>query len=162
MATKKAAKPAAKATKTVAKPKFVAPQLPAGFKAITSGSYGEEWDYEKHPTLQGVVSSDVREVEQKPMRRGEKPRTTRVVTITSSEDGRAYTLWESASLRDFFDGLHRGMEVAVVYQGTKDVGRPQPMKLFVGAYTEEDAAALVDDAPPARASKKAPAKKSRR
>ena len=161
MATKKSAlplnprgKPAAKAP---ARPKV---QLPAGFRAITSGAYGEQWDYENNPLLQGTVASEVREVE---TGKGKDKRTSRVVTIKSSDDGKSYTLWESASLRAFFDHLHVGQEVAVVFHGYKDVGRPQPMKEFEGAFTEEDADAIgADDEPLPRrpAAKKAAAKKT--
>lgn len=162
MATKKTpARPAAKKTaakKTMARRPNV--QLPAGFRAITTGAYGEQWDYENHPLLQGAVASEVREVE---TGKGKDKRTSRVVTIKSSDDGKSYTLWESASLRAFFDHLHVGQEVAVVFHGYKDVGRPQPMKEFEGAFTEEDADAIdVDDEPLPRrpAAKKAAAKKT--
>lgn len=137
-------------------------QLPAGFRAITTGAYGEQWDYENNPLLQGTVASEVREVE---TGKGRDKRTSRVVTIKSSDDGRNYTLWDSASLRAFFDHLHVGQEVAIVFHGYKDVGRPQPMKEFEGAFTEEDADAIVgDDEPQTRRApaKKAAAKKVRR
>lgn len=162
MATKKTpARPAAKkaaANKTTTRRPNV--QLPAGFRAITTGAYGEQWDHENHPLLQGTVASEVREVE---TGKGKDKRTSRVVTIKSSDDGKSYTLWESASLRAFFDHLHAGQEVAVVFHGYKDVGRPQPMKEFEGAFTEEDADAIgVDDEPLPRrpAAKKAAAKKT--
>lgn len=162
MATKKTpARPAAKkaaAKKTMARRPNV--QLPAGFRAITTGAYGEQWDYENNPLLQGTVASEVREVE---TGKGRDKRTSRVVTIKSSDDGKSYTLWESASLRAFFDHLHVGQEVAVVFHGYKDVGRPQPMKEFEGAFTEEDADAIgADDEPLPRrpAAKKAAAKKT--
>ena len=162
MATKKTpARPAAKkaaAKKTMARRPAV--QLPAGFRAITTGAYGEQWDYENNPLLQGTVASEVREVE---TGKGKDKRTSRVVTIKSSDDGKSYTLWESASLRAFFDHLHVGQEVAVVFHGYKDVGRPQPMKEFEGAFTEEDADAIDADGEPLPrrpAAKKAATKKT--
>lgn len=136
-------------------------QLPAGFRAITSGAYGEQWDYENNPLLQGTVASEVREVE---MGKGRDKRTSRVVTIKSSDDGKSYTLWESASLKAFFDHLRVGQEVAVVFHGYKDVGRLQPMKDFEGAFTDEDADAIgAEDEPlPRRPAAKKAAKKTTR
>lgn len=159
MATKKSAP--TKSTAKKAAPSFTKVQLPAGFRAITTGEYGEEWEYEKNPLLQGVVAGSVREVE---AGSGRNKRINRVVSIKSNDDGHTYTVWESASLKAFFDGLQPGMEVAVAFHGYKDVGKPQPMKLFEGAYTEEDADAVgqLDDEPPKRAAKKAAAKKTSR
>ena len=101
--------------------------------------------------------------------KGKDKRVSRVVTVKSDDDGKSYTVWESASLRSWFDNLRLGMQVAVVFHGYKDVGRPQPMKNFEGAFTEEDADALGvegDDGEstrPRRApAKKAAAKKTRR
>lgn len=169
MAFKKPTKTAAKTTpakkvtaasKNKAAPAWSKVQLPAGFRAITTGAYGEQWDYENNPLLQGTVASEVREVE---TGKGKDKRTSRVVTIKSSDDGKSYTLWESASLRAFFDHLHVGQEVAVVFHGYKDVGRPQPMKEFEGAFTEEDADAIDADGEPLPrrpAAKKAATKKT--
>lgn len=162
MATKKTVRPAAKkaAPKSNRNAAWSKVQLPAGFRAITSGAYGEQWDYENNPLLQGTVASEVREVT---AGKGKNQRTSRVVTIKSSDDGKSYTLWESASLGAFFDGLHVGQSVAVVFHGYKDVGKPQPMKDFEGAYTEEDAEEMdAEDEPPPRrpAAKKAAAKKT--
>lgn len=159
MATKKSA-PVKSAAKKAA-PSFAKVQLPAGFRAITTGEYGEEWEYEKNPLLQGVIAGAVREVE---AGSGRNKRINRVVSIKSNDDGHTYTVWESASLKAFFDGLQPGMEVAVAFHGYKDVGKPQPMKLFEGAYTEEDADAVgqLDEPTPKRAAKKAAAKKTRR
>lgn len=157
MATKKTApakKPAAKKAPTFAKV-----QLPSGFRAITTGEYGEEWEYEKNPLLHGVVTGNVREVEAGSDR---NKRINRVVSVKSSDDGRTYTVWESASLKAFFDGLRPGMEVAIAFHGYKDVGKPQPMKVFEGAYTEEDAeaaAAEYEAQPKNEAAKKVAAKR---
>lgn len=162
MATKKApaktaAKKAAPAKKATANAAWAKVQLPAGFRAITSGAYGEEWEYESNPLLQGIVASQVREVT---TGKGKDQRTSRVVTVKSDDDGKSYTVWESASLKTFFDHLRPGMQVAVVFRGYKDVGRPLPMKNFEGAFTEEDAGAVgIDDEQPPR---RAPAKKTSR
>lgn len=170
MATKQAAKKiAAKSTKGAKT--YAKVELPKGFTAIASGSFGDVWDYENHPVLVGKVTGDVREIEQKAKRKGEKDRTTRVITVKSEDDGKLYTVWESAALEEFFNHVQRGMRVAITFHGFRDVGRPQPMKVFQGAFTDEDAAEFVDDENdsevlerPAKkrapANKRAPAKKA--
>lgn len=156
MATKKTA-----AKKATTNDKFAKVALPSGFRAITSGDYGDEWEYEKNPLLVGVVSGDVREVE---AGTGRNKRISRVVTVKSDDDGRNYTLWESASLKAFFDHVQRGMQVAIAFHGYRDVGKPQPMKVFEGAFTEEDAEAIGetgDVPPPKKSVSKAKAGKAR-
>jgi hypothetical protein len=114
--------------------------------------------------LVGKVTGDVRTITQKAKRKGEKPRDTRVITVKSEADGRLYTVWESIALEEFFNHVQRGMRVALTFHGLRDVGRPQPMKVFQGAFTDEDAAEFVDDEndeAPAPAKKRAPAKKAR-
>lgn len=146
MATKKTVPakraPAKRARKTDANAKWGEVALPSGFRAITSGDYGEEWQYEDNPLLQGMVAGDVREVE---AGTGRNKRVSRVIGIKSDEDGRIYTLWESAALKAFFDHVHRGMQVAVAFHGYRDVGKPQPMKVFEGAFTEADAAEIGEE-----------------
>ena len=78
-------------------------------------------------------------------RKGEKARETRVITVKSEADGKTYTVWESTALEEFFNHVQRGMRVAITFHGLRDVGRPQPMKVFQGAFTDEDAAEFVDD-----------------
>lgn len=117
---------------------WAAVQLPAGFRAITTGDYGEEWDYEEQPLLAGVVEGDVREIE---VGKGRDKRLSRVLGVRA-EDGRVYTVWESASLKAFFDHVQRGQTVCIAFHGYRDVGRPQPMKVFEGAFTEDDAALI--------------------
>lgn len=160
MATKQAAK---KSTKAAKGKTYAKVELPKGFTAITSGAFGEVWDYENHPVLVGKVTGDVRTVKQKPKAKGEKPRDTRVITVKSEADGKLYTVWESAALEEFFNHVQRGMRVAISFHGLRDVGRPQPMKVFQGAFTDEDAAEFIDDEnddAPAPA-KRAPAKKAK-
>jgi hypothetical protein len=157
---------AKKAVKRVVKTKasFAKVELPKGFTAIATGSFGDVWEYEKHPVLVGKVTGDVRTITQKAKRKGEKPRDTRVITVKSEADGRLYTVWESIALEEFFNHVQRGMRVALTFHGLRDVGRPQPMKVFQGAFTDEDAAEFVDDEndeAPAPAKKRAPAKKAR-
>lgn len=156
---------AKKVVRKTASKSYAKVELPKGFTAIASGSFGDVWDYENHPVLVGKVTGDVRSVTQKPRKKGEKPRETQVITVKSEADGKLYTVWESTALEEFFKHVARGMRVAISFHGLRDVGRPQPMKVFQGAFTDEDAAEFVDDenddafAPTAR--KRAPAKKAR-
>jgi hypothetical protein len=142
MATKKAAKSSKKDYSGV--------QLPSGFRSITTGDYGDVWDYENDPTLVGQVTSDVREVE---TGKGKNRRVSRVVTVLDENDGRTYTLWESASLRGFFDLVQKSHRVCVVFKGYRDIGKPQPMKDFEGAISEEDMDALEETKPVKRNAK---------
>jgi len=98
---------AKKAVKRVVKTKasFAKVELPKGFTAIATGSFGDVWEYEKHPVLVGKVTGDVRSITQKAKRKGEKPRDTRVITVKSEADGRLYTVWESIALEEFFNAM---------------------------------------------------------
>lgn len=163
MATKVTSrKPAAAKAPTNANARWDAVALPSGFRAITSGDYGEDWDYESRPLLVGVVNGDVRDVE---IGTGAKKRTSRVTTVLSADDNRGYTVWESASLKPFFDHVARGMQVAIAFHGYRDVGKPAPMKVFEGAFTEDDAASIGEDgvvpAPKKTPTTKTPARKAR-
>lgn len=166
MATKQTA-----SKKTVSKKSksYANVELPAGFTAIASNEFGDIWEYENHPVLVGKVLGDVRTVTQKAKRKGEKDRETRVITIRSEADGKIYAVWESTALEEFFNHVRRGLRVAITFHGLRDVGRPQPMKVFQGAFTDEDAAEFIDDEndyvpdeekKPA-AKKRAPAKKAK-
>lgn len=136
MATKAKARPAAKkaAPAKKAKPanskKWAQVELPDGYKAIGSGEFGERWDFEENPSIEGTVDG-IREVESGT---GKNKRTSRVMTV-QTEDG-PIDVWESASLRKFFDECEDGSEVAIIFKGYRDVGKPQPMKDFVGAIKE--------------------------
>jgi hypothetical protein len=153
--------------KIASKKSYAKVELPKGFTAIASGSFGDVWDYENHPVLVGKVTGDVRTITQKAKRKGEKDRETAVITVKSEADGKLYTVWESTALEEFFKHVARGMRVAITFHGLRDVGRPQPMKVFQGAFTDEDAAEFVDDEnddtvsqPTSR--RKVPAKKARK
>lgn len=158
--TKTAAKPAKPGRKTAANP-FAHVQLPEGFTAITMGEFGDPWDYESDPVIQGTVSGDVREIEVPGDKRG-TTRTARAVTI-EADDGRRIDVWESASLKRWFDTIADGMAVAVVFQGYRDTGRPSPMKVFVGSIADEEAVERkrpTHKLPPLKAAK--PARKAAR
>jgi len=148
MATKAKAKAKAKpaAKKAAGKSnRWANTQLPKGFQPITSGEYGQPWDHEAMPLLQGVVSGELRTVEQG---KGKDKRETRVATIETDEG--CFDVWESASLSGFFDKLSDGMSVAVAFQGYRDTGKASPMKVIVGAIHEDD---IVDEAPKRRKKK---------
>lgn len=155
MATKQAAK---KSTKAAKGKSYAKVELPKGFTAIASGSFGDVWDYENHPVLVGKVTGDVRKVTQKAKRKGEKDRETGVITVKSEADGKLYTVWQSTALDEFFSHVRRGQRVAITFHGLRDVGRPQPMKVFQGAFTDEDAAEFVDDENDVETTTRAPAK----
>lgn len=129
-AKKTATKTAAKSTSAASNKKWANVQLPEGYTAISGGEFGERWDFEANPVIEGTVDG-VREVESGT---GKQKRTSRVLTVQTS-DG-PIDVWESASLRKFFDEVEDGSEVAVAFMGYKDVGRPQPMKNFVGAIKQ--------------------------
>jgi hypothetical protein len=157
MATKASAKTAGKtaSNKLSANARYAKVTLPEGFRPITSGDFGEEWDYENNPVLTGEVTSDVRTVE---TGKGRDKREARVITVLSENDGHSYTLWESTSLKGFFDEVQRGFRVSIAFHGFRDTGRPQPMKVFEGAIAEEH----LDDGSSARPAPKKAAKKTRR
>lgn len=146
--TTKSAKPARKAAPAS---KFAQVQLPEGFTAITAGEFGDPWNYQSEPVITGTVDGDVREIEVPGDKRG-TTRTARAVTI-ELDDGRRLDIWESASLKRWFDIIADGMSVALIYQGERDTGRPSPMKVFVGSIADDQI-----EATPTRA----PAKKTRR
>lgn len=153
--TKPARKAAKPARKTAAANKFAQVQLPEGFTAITAGEFGDPWDYESNPVITGTIDGDVREIEVP----GDKKGTTRIaraVTV-ATEDGRI-DVWESASLKRWFDTIVDGNTVALAFQGYRDTGRPSPMKVFVGSIADDE----VEGAKPARAPAKKAAKKTRR
>lgn len=137
---------------------FARVQLPEGFTAITAGEFGDPWDYQSRPVIQGTVDGDVREIEVPGDKRG-TTRTARAVTIETT-DGDRLDIWESASLKRWFDTIADGMTVAVIFQGERDVGRPSPMKVFTGSIADDEIA----DAKPAKSAKPAAkvARKTRR
>lgn len=139
MATRKTAPAKKTAGKTKAAPAALNKvQLPEGFAPVMNGEFGEEWDYETNNLLQGVLTGDIREVT---TGKGRSEHTSRVVNVASSDDGVIYTVWESASLRGWFDTIARcasGARVAVVFQGFRDVGKAAPMKVFIGSVHQDD------------------------
>lgn len=146
---KTATKPAAKG-----KNKWAAVQLPEGFKPITQGDFGQEWDYEKNPLIVGTVVGDTREVEGG---KGKDKWVKRVITVDSEAGDGLFDVWETASLAPFFDMVEDGQRVSVAFQGYRDTGKPSAMKVFVGGIEGDEAGD-----PPTMGRKSKPAKRGRR
>lgn len=130
-------------------------QMPEGFKAVTNGDMGEEWDYENDPIIVGGVEGEVRELQ---VGKGRDVRDARVMSVRDENDGRLYNVWESASLVTFFDTVAEGDRVSVAFQGYRDVGKASPMKVFLGAVEDNGQY----DEPAERKPAKKTASKSRR
>lgn len=154
MATSRKTAPAkktpAKAAKAAAN-KWANVQLPEGYTPISAGEFGDPWDFEADPVIIGTIDGDTREIVVNEGKRTEY--TTRAVTILR-DNGTRTDVWESASLKGWFDQLVDGLSVAIAFQGYRDVGKPSPMKVFVGSIASDEA-----DTKPAR---KTAAKKSAR
>lgn len=136
MATRKTASPAKKTAPakngraTKAENRWAHVQLPEGFVPVQNGDFGEDWAYEDDPILVGTVTGEVRVIE---VKRGKNKESTRVVGVADESTGVIYSVWESASLRPWFDAIGDGMRVAIAFQGYRDVGKPAPMKVFLGS-----------------------------
>lgn len=135
MAAKKATKSAAKRlAKKAGNQAWAKAALPSGYAAINNGEFGKPWEFETSPVLEGTIAGDVREVE---TGTGKNKRMSHVVTVRT-DDGTNYDVWESASLKGFFSQIEDGSQVAIAFKGYRDVGRPQPMKVFEAGIIEED------------------------
>lgn len=105
--------------------------LPTGYQTISNGEFGERWDFENVPTLEGSIVG-IREVE---TGTGRNKRTSRVMTVDTGKA--SVDVWESAALKRFFDEADEGNECAIVFQGYRDLpGRGQPMKVFAAGLAE--------------------------
>ena len=118
-------------------------KLPEGFKPVSA--FASQWDYTARPVLEGVVSGPIRHIT---VGKGRNAREAQIMTI-ADDDGELHDVWDSASLKTFFEAAQPGQRVAIAYQGEREVGQPQPMKVFVGGFLEGDM-----DAPPAKAAGK--------
>lgn len=137
MATKKAAKRVAakKATKSTKRANPNKGTLPRGYKSIVAdGDYGSAWDFEAEPELQGTLNAIRGPFT---VGKGKDKREKRVAEI-EKEDGTKVSVWESAGLKSLFesDDVEEGTEVFIRYEGEKDVGRPQPMRVFTVAIAD--------------------------
>lgn len=133
-AKKTARKSAAKgaATDKIDNSRWAQVQVPEGYRVINSGEFGERWEFEDEPLIEGTVTGK-REVE---TGTGKNKRTAQVMSVQTAE-GKTYDVWESAALTGLFLEAEEGTQVAIAFQGYRDVGRPQPMKVFQGAIVGE-------------------------
>lgn len=101
--------------------------LPAGFTRVEG--FGLPWDLDEMPVLQGEWGK-VRTIT---VKRGKKMEEQRVCDV-ETEDGKRYTVWESAALMSLFNECDEGTEVYLEFQGygTAKKGQNAP-KLFVVA-----------------------------
>lgn len=132
MAAKKAAK-RTKASKAKGNGmnKWSGVALPSGYQAIANQDRGVKWDFEAHPVLEGEVLG-IRTVD---VGTGRNKRESQVMNIRTKQ-GEVFSVWESASLAEFFKAAEEGMECAVAFTGYQDIGRPQPMKMFSAGLKE--------------------------
>lgn len=102
--------------------------LPAGFTRIEG--FAQSWDLEEMPVLQGTWGKE-RTIQ---IKRGKKMEEARVCDV-ETEDGKRYTVWNSAGLTALFDAAEQGTEVYIQFDGfgTAKKGQNAP-KLFTVAY----------------------------
>jgi hypothetical protein len=93
--------------------KKVAPQLPKGFKAVTSGG-GNSVEWKPGMIVTGNVV-EIKTIDKKNPKKGEEP-TTRLMRIKTS-DGAEVTVWEKAALRGLFDIAKKGKAVFIQHVG---------------------------------------------
>jgi len=101
--------------------------LPAGFSRVEG--FAQTWDVEEMPVLQGTWGK-VRSIQ---VKRGKKMEDARVCDVETDE-GKRYTVWDSAGLRALFDTADEGTEVYIAYEGlgTAKKGQNAP-KLYTVA-----------------------------
>jgi hypothetical protein len=110
--------------KAKAKSKGKVHTLPSGYKVI---GRAPNWDPEKHPVLEGERGA----TQEVTFDKGTKKERTQRLTIVQDETLGAVTLWESSTLRDFFDQTNDGDNIRVEFLGFGDAKKGQnPPKLF--------------------------------
>jgi len=99
-------------------------KLPEGYEPIQGGSFGDTWDFTKRRNLEGVV----KRLDSTTMDQGKKNEREQRVLELETKEGERISVWESATLRDLFDAVTIGSQIALAYAGEKAVkGRRQPM-----------------------------------
>lgn len=99
-------------------------KLPSGYTVI---GRAPNWDFDKHAVLEGVRG----ETHEVVMDEGTKNERKSRNCIVTNDEG-AFTLWESGTLRDFFDQTEDGDQIRVEFLGlgtAKKKGQNAP-KLF--------------------------------
>lgn len=137
MATRKKVSKAAKnlaAKKSAARGKRQKQQdirLPDGYKVV---GRAPNWDADKNPVLEGT-RGETKEVTLNAGTKDEKD--TRCMVVVSDELG-AVTVWESAGLRDLFDGTEDGDQIRIEFTHTLPPTKKghNPMRVFSCAVKE--------------------------
>lgn len=86
------------------------------------------WDYKKDAPLSG----DVQKVKETEVIRRGKTEDTRLAIVSNAEG--TFTLWESASLGEFFDALEPGMFIYVEFIGMESLPNGNQCKMFKAFY----------------------------
>lgn len=104
--------------------------LPDGFRVV---GRAPSHDFDKHPVLEGE-RGETKTVE---FKEGKNVQERRCCVVVSEEFG-AVTLWESAGLRDFFDGTEEGDYIRVEQTGELPAQKKghNPMRVFSCAVRE--------------------------
>jgi hypothetical protein len=136
MTKKKASKKTSKPANATAAAKPSQADIPEGFQQM-GGGYAPTWEVEKQPTLHGIVTGGVRDVE---LTIGRKKQTRRCLEMTTKDGGERFTVWESAALGDFFDHIVEAGEGGEYFlrfdgYGKKKPGQ-NPPKLFTVAAAQ--------------------------
>jgi len=98
--------------------------LPNGYKVI---GRAPAWDHEKHPVLCGERGP----TQEVTFDKGTKKERTQRLCVVQDETLGAVTLWESSTLRDFFDQTEEGNDIRVEFLGMGPAKKGQnPPKLF--------------------------------
>lgn len=124
--------------------------LPEGYAAAST--FGVTWNHLIMPILVGHVDdtgvSLVETPDPNSRIKGATRWSQKITVIT--EDGKAFDVWESASLKNFFKRVTPGAEVAIVFKGKRasnKAGRAD-IKMFVGGFKGGALPPVRDDAPP--------------
>jgi len=100
------------ATKKKVVPKRASAQngLPSGFTRVEG--FAQTWDVEAMPVLIGTWGK-ARNIQ---VKHGKKMEDARVCDV-ETDDGKRFTVWDSAGLRALFDTIQEGTEVYIAYDG---------------------------------------------
>lgn len=105
--------------------KKVADGLPPGFTSVAvSGSFGQQHDFSKNPTLQGKC----KKIETISFKDGNKTKKTQVMTV--DVNGTEVMLWHSYGVSGLFDKKTLGKQIYVHYDGKKKLKGGRTLKLF--------------------------------
>lgn len=106
-------------------------RLPDGYKVV---GRAPNWDADKHPVLEGT-RGETKDVTLNAGAKDEKE--TRCFVVVSEELG-AVTVWESAGLRDLFDGTDDGDSIRIEFTHTLPPTKKghNPMRVYACAVKE--------------------------